>query len=341
MNRTDSPKKQPIVFGVNGPREALPDTTPSGDNTASYNSGFPPITMTLKSAGGLPPKGQDMNQILYELSGLARWASAGAMNTYDSAFASAIGGYPSGAFILGDDLKTIYRCTLNGNLNNPNTTTTGWEKQPGSVVQETGTSTIDVISQKAATDLFAPKSYFDHFGGATLMFNTARNFSLQVGDSGALSLYNASLDQTVMAWSPTGTLVTGTVGFDRVAELKSAAKKDVGNGTGQIPDMSFFPLSGIGTDNLIAKFPNGLIIQVFRRLVNNSSTVGVPVITSTTYPTPFPSGLWGVFATKATYAQVSVSCESATNTGFDIATVLNTGTGGSTSSNAYFIALGY
>ncbi|EDX6934880.1 TPA: hypothetical protein MO487_000317 [Salmonella enterica subsp. houtenae serovar 43:z4,z23:-] len=341
MNRTDSPKKQPIVFGVNGPRESLPDTTPSGDNTASYNSGFPPITMTLKSAGGLPPKGQDMNQILYELSALSRWSSTGAMNTYDSAFATSIGGYPSGSFILGDDLKTIYRCTLNGNLNNPNTIPTGWEKQPGSVVQGTGSSQLDVISQKGATDTFALKSYFDHFGGATLMFNGARDFSLQISDAGALSLYNSTLDQNVMAWSPTGTLVAGTVEFDRVAELKSAAKKDFGNGAGQIPDMSFFPLSGVGEDNLIAKFPNGLIIQVFRRLVNNSSTVGVPVVASTTYPTPFPSGLWGVFATKATHAQVSISCESATNTGFDITTVLNVGTGGSTSSYAYFIALGY
>ncbi|EPV5843357.1 gp53-like domain-containing protein [Escherichia coli] len=128
MNRTDSPKKQPIVFGVNGPREDLPDTTPSGDNTASYNSGFPPITMTLKSAGGLPPKGQDMNQILFELSGLARWASTGALNTFDTSFASSIGGYPSGAYVLGDDLKTIYRCTTNGNTANPNTITTGWAK---------------------------------------------------------------------------------------------------------------------------------------------------------------------------------------------------------------------
>lgn len=94
MNRTDAPKKQPVIFAVNGPREDLPDTTPAGDNTASYNSGFPPITMTLKSAGGLPPKGQDVNQILYELSAISRWFSAGALNTYDSAFATAVNGYP-------------------------------------------------------------------------------------------------------------------------------------------------------------------------------------------------------------------------------------------------------
>ncbi|WP_220703642.1 gp53-like domain-containing protein [Citrobacter braakii] len=128
MNRTDAPAKQPKPFAINGQREDILPTTPAGDNTASYESGFPPITMTLKSAGGLPPKGQDMNQILFELSALARWSSAGALNTYDSSFAAAIGGYPSGAFVLGDDLKTVYRCTSNGNTANPNSITTGWAK---------------------------------------------------------------------------------------------------------------------------------------------------------------------------------------------------------------------
>lgn len=128
MNRTDSPAKQSKPFGVNGPREPLLSTTPAGDNTASYDAGFPPITMTLKSAGGLPPKGQDMNQILYELSALGRWASTGAKNTFDSTFATAIGGYPSGSYVLGDDLKTVYRCTTDGTTSNPNSVTTGWAK---------------------------------------------------------------------------------------------------------------------------------------------------------------------------------------------------------------------
>lgn len=127
MNRTDAPKKQPIAFGVNGPREDLPDTTPSGDNTASYNSGFPPITMTLKSAGGLPPKGQDMNQILYELSNLARWASSGALNSFDATFATSIGGYPSSSMVISDNEKIIYINTIDGNTSNPNSGGAGWK----------------------------------------------------------------------------------------------------------------------------------------------------------------------------------------------------------------------
>ena len=126
MNRSDSPKKQPKPFGVNGQREDLLPTTPAGDNTASYDLGFPPITMILKSAGGLPPKGQDMNQILYELSSLCRWSSAGALNAFDSDFSTAVGGYPLGAVLISDDGATIYISTINNNTNDPNTSSAGW-----------------------------------------------------------------------------------------------------------------------------------------------------------------------------------------------------------------------
>ena len=127
MNRTDAPSKQSKPFGINGQREPLLATTPAGDNTASYDQGFPPVTMILKSAGGLPPKGQDMNQILFELSALARWSSAGALNTYDSTFATSITGYPSGAVLISDDGLNIYINTTDGNTENPNTGGSGWK----------------------------------------------------------------------------------------------------------------------------------------------------------------------------------------------------------------------
>ncbi|MGE4939859.1 hypothetical protein, partial [Yersinia enterocolitica] len=129
MNRTDDPKKQPIPFGVNGPREDIGATTPTGDNSASYNSGFPPITMLLKAAGGLPPKGQDMNQILYELSSLARWTSAGALNVFDSTFNASISGYPKGAVLSNSTFTGCWLNTTDANTANPENTDgslTGW-----------------------------------------------------------------------------------------------------------------------------------------------------------------------------------------------------------------------
>ncbi|WP_232351066.1 hypothetical protein [Edwardsiella ictaluri] len=126
MKLTDIPAKQAVPFGVNGQREALLPTTPAGDNKASYNNGFPPVTMILKSAGGVPPKGQDMNQILFELSSLCRWFSAGGAIPFDQSFCTAISGYPKGARILGNDGYTVYISTIDSNTNDPNTSSTGW-----------------------------------------------------------------------------------------------------------------------------------------------------------------------------------------------------------------------
>lgn len=209
------------------------------------------------------------------------------------------------------------------------------------VVQTTGQSEKDVISQKGATDNFALKSLFDHFGGATLMFNADRDYSLQLSDSGVLSLYSLALNKMVMSWSSSGELVAGTIGFEHVKELKSAAKRDVGNSAGQIPDMGYFELSGIGTDNMIAKLPNGLVIQVFRRNISNSASVGVATINPVTFPTPFPGAVWGVFCTKMTYAQINTSCESVTNSGFSATTCAVSGVASTTLSSAVFLAVGY
>ncbi|HFX8094505.1 TPA: hypothetical protein ACIF6B_005151, partial [Escherichia coli] len=67
-----------------------------------------------------------MNQILYELSSLCRWSSAGALNAFDSDFSTAVGGYPLGAVLISDDGATIYISTINNNTNDPNTSSAGW-----------------------------------------------------------------------------------------------------------------------------------------------------------------------------------------------------------------------
>lgn len=127
MKRTDNPVKQPTPFAASGQRTgSLPPTTPTGSNAASYGAGFPPVTMITKPAGGIPPNGPDMNQILFELSSLGRWASAGALNAFDSAFSASIGGYPKGAVIISNDGATIFVNTVDDNTNDPNSLITGW-----------------------------------------------------------------------------------------------------------------------------------------------------------------------------------------------------------------------
>ncbi len=235
MNRSESPKKQPKPFGVNGQRVAILPTTPAGDNSASYEQGFPPITMILKSAGGLPPKGQDMNQILYELSALGRWSSTGALNTFDSEFASEISGYPSGAMLISDDGERIFINTTEGNLSDPNSNGTGWK---------------DILS---------------YLG------------------------------------------------------LGEAAKRNVGNGENQIPDMSFWTVTG-GNGNFVIRQPDGLIIQMVTVSISgpvamNGMTDNAYAITGSnksyiataTLPFVFPNKVLGVIPLVSTTAYGGVS----------------------------------
>ncbi|WP_096917494.1 phage tail protein [Escherichia coli] len=215
MNRSDSPKKQPKPFGVNGQRVAILPTTPAGDNSASYEHGFPPITMILKSAGGLPPKGQDMNQILYELSALGRWSSTGALNTFDSEFASEISGYPSGAMLISNDGERIFINTTEGNLSDPNSNGAGWKD----VFSYLG------LGEAAKRDV------------GTTVGTVAAGDDLRI--TGALQKENNLYELTNKS-DARANLGLGTV-----------ATKNVGNSAGQIPDMSYWssPAGGINFPN--------------------------------------------------------------------------------------------
>lgn len=119
-----------VVFGVNGQRQELLADAVSGEPNASYNAGFPPITMIAKSAGGQAPLGKDFNQIFNELSADAQWVQASGIYPYDSQFSAAIGGYPKGSLLLGVDGITIYQSKIDDNLSEPGSDS-NWTVIPG------------------------------------------------------------------------------------------------------------------------------------------------------------------------------------------------------------------
>lgn len=184
MKLNDIPKLMPVPFGVSGPRTELLESSPAGDRKASYKDGFPPITMLLKSAGGLPPDGGNMNQILFELASGQRWSNAGAGYKFNTTFSDAVGGYPKGAQLLSNDGTKVYVSTKDDNKTDFNAspgpdwvtlgdyiglgnyatkTEVGLKLDKNSVVQSTGTSTVNVMSQKSVTDELNKK--FDKAGG--------------------------------------------------------------------------------------------------------------------------------------------------------------------------------
>lgn len=125
MNDSDIPTKLPIRFGENAGGtyiHPIPVNSQIGivDGAASLHDGFVPLNATPIAAGGVPPSIQDMNGILYEVSGWSRWAAAGGPVIYDGGFAAAIGGYPAGAILRSATAASVfYVSTANGNTTDP------------------------------------------------------------------------------------------------------------------------------------------------------------------------------------------------------------------------------
>jgi len=127
MLQANSPEKISLPFSSSGSKNAIPENSQRG-GVASYEDGFPSITMIPLNIGGIPPDGKDMNGILYELSSIARWANVGGGYVYDQTFAenASVLGYPKGARVLSSDGYNCWVNTVDGNMNNPETTPEGW-----------------------------------------------------------------------------------------------------------------------------------------------------------------------------------------------------------------------
>lgn len=116
----------PVPFASQGDKNTIP-VTPSTEtgqsNYASYQKGFPPVTMTPLVAGGLPPQGMDMNGILFALSSSVGFMQSGGLPTFDADFASTIGGYPLGAVLQSNDGASAYVSTIANNTTDFNSST--------------------------------------------------------------------------------------------------------------------------------------------------------------------------------------------------------------------------
>jgi len=94
---------------------------------ASFTTGFPPATRLPKTSGGIPPRGKDMNGILYTITAHTAWVAAGGTYAFNSDVVSLSGGYPVGAIIRSATDPTLFFLNLTANnTNNPDSVLTGW-----------------------------------------------------------------------------------------------------------------------------------------------------------------------------------------------------------------------
>jgi len=94
---------------------------------ASFDVGFPAITMQPAASGGISPYGQDFNGLGNVLTAVQQWQSAGGLFTFDATFSSTVGGYPKGALLLKSGGNGFWQSTADNNTNNPDTGGANWQ----------------------------------------------------------------------------------------------------------------------------------------------------------------------------------------------------------------------
>ena len=123
------PGKIITPWAESGLKNPIPPAANPATGRAGFDQGFSAINMTAKEAGGIPPFGQDFNGIFYEVTNILRYMQAGGQSTFDAALATATGGYPKGAMVLGDDGVSAYTNKVDSNSSNPNSGGSGWARE--------------------------------------------------------------------------------------------------------------------------------------------------------------------------------------------------------------------
>ena len=105
----------------------IPDQTLDDPGSASFDTGFAPLNMTDLAAGGIPPKGRDMNGILKMLTQYAILVQAGQLPAFSTDAAAEWTGYAVGARVASTTTPgRVWENLLDANVNDPDTDATGW-----------------------------------------------------------------------------------------------------------------------------------------------------------------------------------------------------------------------
>jgi hypothetical protein len=204
----------PVVveaFAINGDKNTIPvdSQIPTTPGAASYNDGFPPLTMTPITSGGIPPAGKDMNGILFDISAHVAWLQAGGFYVFAQEVADA-GGYPDTAVLR--SAVNPYLWFMNtggdGNTNDPDVNPAGWSPFAPAVAAANAT---------LATTL--PAGSTDHL--SILPFDSFLDLSA-----------NAAGSQLVSATGVNGQLITITNVSANLLTLKAMAG-------GTLPEFNF------------------------------------------------------------------------------------------------------
>lgn len=206
MQSTNIPSKIPLPFAYAASgsyKNTIPTASQIGitNGKASLNDGFPPLTFTPISSGGVPPFGADMNGILNEITAIQQWQEAGGFFPYDSTFSTTVGGYPKGAILQSSAFNGFWVSTVENNTTNPDTGGAGWSSLAFEGLQSVAlaSNTVTVTQLQSAYPIITVTG--------TLTANGTVNIPAQVGEWIISNQTTGAFTLTVKTPSGTGVVI--------------------------------------------------------------------------------------------------------------------------------------
>lgn len=239
MNNSGLPAKIKTPFASTGAKNTIPELATGGtiaDGLAAMDSGFPSTTLTPRSAGGVPPHGEDFNGILYTMSAKLQASDAGAKYPFDATFSTSIGGYPNGAAVMSSDLAGEWLNTTDANSTNPEgtaTTSTGWVPLnfAGSSAISISTANVTMTCLEAARQVLVLSGALT--GNRFLYVPTwAKHWTIINKCTGAFSVIVSTVSGVATASIPSGTIANvycdGALNITKLQSTQSASTTQSG-----------------------------------------------------------------------------------------------------------------
>lgn len=209
-------------WAENGKRFDVPNSgADTAKGKADIQTGFPEITMKSARNGGVPPWGQDHNGILYRLSAANQWTQAGGYPSFNQELCDAIGGYPVGSIIQGNDTSKPWVLWINqvdGNKVDPNglkintsQLQNGWVRYPvisgaeGSILYFTDEGKLEAASATITSEKWVSPSLGNDDINKCVEESPYFSIDKAISDtpgSGAVTIYLRAQDTHY--WSPKG-----------------------------------------------------------------------------------------------------------------------------------------
>lgn len=341
MQASAIPSKIQLPFANSGTKNAIPVASQISvkPGAASYTDGFPPLTFTDLAAGGVPPSGADFNGILNAITAVQQWQSAGGVFKYDSAFSTAIGGYPAGAVLESADGSTLWMNLADNNTTDPDgANPANWAPAAAyGIAAITGLTNANVTLTPAQYSRPIITLAGTLTGNVQIIFpTTTQEWRVRNNTSGSF---------TVTCKTAAGTGSTVVQGGEDVF---------YGDGTNLVQRLGNTPATGdrsskLATTQMFANefaaslvsngkqvLPSGLIIKM-----GTSGAILANSSLSVTFAEAFPNGViaagaFNSYGTAGSTIDTSVGVRYDTNTGI---TIFNKGTANVT--GAPWIAIGY